>query len=457
MNGLELALAERAWFPADAPPPPRTAWVLADTILVFLKGATAPEVGRLAEQWALAGQTAPLAVPPYTWRSTPERAAALHASAGTFLEMDEGCRPTGHPGIHLVPALLAALSAAPPVTWGTLLQSLVTGYEVVAALARAIPFAREVHPHGHIGAVGVAAAVTRLRGGTPSEAAQAMAVAASLPLRTDWRPCFTGHTVRNAFTGTGALLGLWAASLAEAGFTAEPDALATIFAPALGGPLDTARLLEATPAWAISAGYHKFHAGCSLTHPATEAALTLVAGSGCLTADAVAEVSVEVPERFLRTAAPAADSVLAAQFSTPYTVAAALLWGRSDLGVFSAARRQDPVLRSLLPKIHLQAAADLSRAFPDRAGARLAVRLSDGRRLEAECREPYGGPARPADVDALRNKAERLWPGMGGAWFDTWLAWSRKPQRIAGPDWVAFIDGLAAAGIAPSPQWPPAD
>lgn len=99
-------------------------------------------------------------------------------------------------------------------------------------------------------------------------------MAASLPLRTDWRPCFTGDTVRNSFTGMGAAIGCWATELVAAGFTAEPSAIESLLAPALGGGLDREVFLGEGD-WAISHGYHKFYAGCALTHGATEAALSI--------------------------------------------------------------------------------------------------------------------------------------------------------------------------------------
>ncbi len=55
--------------------------------------------------------------------------------------------------------------------------------------------------------------------------ARSMAITASAPLWTDWRPCFTGDTVRNTFAGLGASIGLMFTDLVDGGFTAEPGAI----------------------------------------------------------------------------------------------------------------------------------------------------------------------------------------------------------------------------------------
>ncbi|PSR20058.1 MAG: hypothetical protein C7B45_16745 [Sulfobacillus acidophilus] len=170
-----------------------TAWssraqmVLADTVVVMLKGAQEPEIERLASALSLSGGNATLLAGDLP--STADRAAFVNATGGTFLELDEGVRPTGHPAIHLVPALLADTEErSGDASVQHLLKSLVLGYEVVARLAAAVKFDQEVHPHGHIGSVGVAAAVTYLRTENPEKVAHSMSVAGSLPLRTNWRP-----------------------------------------------------------------------------------------------------------------------------------------------------------------------------------------------------------------------------------------------------------------------------
>lgn len=411
--------------------PERTKKVLVDTIVVMVKGAQEPEIRRLAtmlatpqgEAWLLAGTNL---------RTTPERAALVNAAGATFLELDEGVRPTGHPGVHVVPALLAEVeSRSRDVTMKTLLESLLIGYEVVSRLAASLKFGPTVHPHGHIGSVGVAAAIGYMRGWSAESIANCMAIAASLPLRTDWRACFTGDTVRNIYAGMGASTGILAADFAEAGFTGEWGAIEHILASAVGDGIEVEKFLHADPQWGIERGYHKFYAGCALTHPSTEAALSLY-GRGPWNLDSIATVEVFVPERYMRTAGMPNGTRLSAKFSTPWAVAGALLYGVADDSLYQAPLMDDQDLKRLARRVHVQSAPDLTARFPESAGSHIDLVLTSGERIAAYCEEPYGGVQRATSWEDLHEKARALLLGVPDDW---WQGLSRFSDQDRAADW----------------------
>lgn len=89
--------------------------VFADTVGVAIGGAKRPEIEAYVRGdgglfGPLAGGGASLLVPGLQ-EAEPATAAFVNATAGTFLELDEGYRPTGHPAMHVVPAALAAAQA----------------------------------------------------------------------------------------------------------------------------------------------------------------------------------------------------------------------------------------------------------------------------------------------------------------------------------------------------------
>ena len=157
--------------------------------------------------------------------ASPSFAALVNGCACTALELDEGIRPTGHPAAHVVPAALAAGQAL-HASGEQLLAAIVSGYEVAARLFEAWRLHEALHPHGHLGAVGGAVAVARLRGAPPGPPAL---IAASLPLMTTWDACFEGATVRHAYTGVAAAMGILANQLAVAGLTGAQGAQASAF------------------------------------------------------------------------------------------------------------------------------------------------------------------------------------------------------------------------------------
>lgn len=439
---ISRILAKRA---GAADYPERARKVLVDTLVVMLRGAREPEIQRLSIALAVPNGTASLFSDVGVLRSTPERAAFANAAGGTFLELDEGVRPTGHPGIHVVPALLATVEGGSPArTMGEVMWSLTVGYEVTARLARTVMFSEPVHPHGHIGSVGVAAALSHLGEGSSETIAASMAMAASLPLRTHWRPCFTGDTVRNAFTGVGAAIGLWAATLADAGFTAEPGAIQTVLAPALGQGIHLEELLDEASPWAIEGGYHKFYAGCALTHPSTEAALAVREAPEWGSDTVVSRVRVEVPARFMRTAGLPNGTRLSAKFSTPWAVAAALVTGLSDERVYQEPMLSDRKIWDMARQVRVEPTADLTARFPVQAGSRIHVVLASGKLISATCDEPAGGPTRVASWDQLYSKSHALVPEVDER------VWSRMKDfedKDSGAEWWRrVVHALRARG-----------
>ena len=162
--------------------------VIADTLGVIFGGGKRPEIealirgdGRLF--FAPAGGTAQLLVPGLPG-ADPTSAAFVNATAGTFLELDEGYRPTGHPSIHVLPTALAAAQVL-HASGRELMATFLSGYEVTACLFEAYRPTYPLHPHGHFGAVGAAVAAACLRG---VDALEPAAIAATLPLLPTWQP-----------------------------------------------------------------------------------------------------------------------------------------------------------------------------------------------------------------------------------------------------------------------------
>ena len=96
-----------------------------------------------------------------------------------------------------------------------------------------------------------------------------------------------------------------------------------------------------------------------------------------------------------------------AQFSAPFTVAAALTGG-SGLGLglddFSDERAQDPELRQLMSKVTVVADSECDAIFPHQFPAVLRVRTTDGREIVKKVLTNRGGPGRPLSFDELATK-----------------------------------------------------
>jgi 2-methylcitrate dehydratase PrpD len=325
-------------------------------------------------------------------------AAFVNASAGTFLELDEGVRPSGHPGIHVIPAALATAQALRR-SGSELLAAVLSGYEVAARLFTAYRLRFPVHPHGNLAAVGAAVAVARLRRADPVEPAK---IAAALPLLAVWQPAFEGATVRNAFAGVGAATGLLANGLAGAGFTGSDEALPAAFGQIAGELVDGDLL--ASPirpdSLLIDHDYQKRHSACALSHSAIDAVLSL----GPIDPGAVRSVTVETVENNIRLDRQSRGNGLSNRFSLQYAVATAIVNGAGGPEAFSAS---DERAAALANRVSVKAAADLTAAWPAQSTARVVVELPD-RTLRAEVENPLGHESRRLSGEQLREKFETL-------------------------------------------------
>src|SRR6202030_1661799 len=96
-------------------------------------------------------------------------AAFLNGTAGTMLEIDEGNQfARGHPGIHVVPAVLAAAEELGS-SGSDVLLAIALGYEIGSRVGIASKLRVTMHPHGTWGTVGAAVAVARLHGASSKQ------------------------------------------------------------------------------------------------------------------------------------------------------------------------------------------------------------------------------------------------------------------------------------------------
>ncbi|MBI5111904.1 MAG: MmgE/PrpD family protein [Rhodovulum sp.] len=401
----ELAAFAAALTPAAIPEPVRrhARLVLLDTVGAIVAGTREAEIAALAT--ALRAGSA----------AAPAQLAFVLGTAGVAIELDEGCAPSrGHPGVHVVPALLAAMAAGHEADADTLLTALVAGYEVAARLGSATTFRDGIHPHGTWGACGAAAALGRLAGLPAPMIATAIRAAASLSVATDYQTVHAGALVRNAWSGMAGFAGTMAVELARAGFSAAADAPAGVFGRVLGTGFDRAAATDGLGhRWLICENYFKPYACCRHTHASVAALEQAV--------DGVAPDAIVAVRAFTYARAVAATGALrpqltplAAKFSLPDIVAARLLHGGLGDDAF-----REPVLSrrdiaALAERVTVADDPALSALFPGVRAARVEVDLADGSTRTAEAHGSHGDPQDPMSEDEVRAKFLRLaGPSLG--------------------------------------------
>jgi 2-methylcitrate dehydratase PrpD len=320
----------------------------------------------------------------------------------------------GHAGVAVVPGLLALCDrqAQPNASSGTsdelrvratdgreFLTCLVVGYEVATRAGIALHASvADYHCSGAWNALGCAAVAARLLGFDVARTGEALGIAEYFGPRGQMlRACSHPSMVKDG-SGWGAHVGITSAWLASEGFTG---------APAVTVESDEQRPLwvDLGTRWRIDEQYFKPHPVCRWAQPAIEAVLALQRAHGFGASD-IAHVGIATFREAvaLGSARAIPQTTEDAQYSLPYPVAAALVFGRVGADEIAEPALADARVRTLLAAMTLEEDAEFSRRFPAERWARATIRLKDGRTLGSEPARARGGPDNPLSDDALRDK-----------------------------------------------------
>jgi len=118
-----------------------------------------------------------------------------------------------------------------------------------------------------------------------------------------------------------------------------------------------------------------------------------------------------------RMADAAPDTMLAAKFSIPYAVAAALVLGRTDLAAFEGPAIGDPRVRRMAARVEIRSDPAMNPRRPDDyPTAVVAVTLRNGQTLTETTTVARGDSAAPVDRGTIVAKFEALAaPALGAA------------------------------------------
>ncbi len=332
--------------------------------------------------------------------------AMLDGTAGTTLEIDEGNQyARGHPGIHVVPAVLARARSA-PVSGRDAIVATVLGYEIGARIGIASKLRVTMHPHGVWGTVGAAVAMAKLGHASPADMAQTINIASSLGLTTSRRTMLEGATVRNTYAGFSNMLGMMAWELVQAGFKGEKDGLASVYGGIAAEDWTPDEMLtDLGQRWEIARNYFKRHAACRYNHGALDALSSIVAeAGGRIAASDVEAIAVETYVWAAQLDHPAPETMLAAKFSMPFSLATFIVNGSADLDAFRDAARADATTRALAARVRVDENAHFSSLLPALRPARVTVTLKSGKVFAAETMTNKGDTENPYSAADVRDK-----------------------------------------------------
>jgi 2-methylcitrate dehydratase PrpD len=378
--------------------------VLLDTLGAIVGGSALVENARLAAFAAARSAHGTATLAGHHAKADPLWAALANATAGVALEVDEGNRlGGGHPAIHVIPGALAVAEER-ALGGARLLEAVVAGYEVGSRLGGATTARPNVHSHGTWGTISTAVAVAKLGEPAVPDVRAIINLAASMSPANTWTPALEGATIRNLYPGRSGLEGILAVELHRCGFTGLSDAPADVYGSILADRFEPARAVAGLGlGFRIEENYFKFHACCRYNHFALDA-LGRLRRAHSFAAGEVARIGVTTIPFGVRMANPEPASTLAARFSIPHAVAAALVLGTTGVAAFTPATLADPQIRDLARRVEVRADPEMSPREVDRPTARVEVALRDGRTFEATTTVVRGDATDPAPAEEVIEK-----------------------------------------------------
>jgi 2-methylcitrate dehydratase PrpD len=354
----------------------------------------------------------------------PAPAAALvNGTLAHALDFDDTHLPSVlHPSASVVPAALAVAEARGR-SGPEALHAIAVGNEINVRLGSVgydatrrvnLFFERGLHATSICGALASAATAALLLGLDAAGVADAIGIAASMGAGL-LEANRTGGSVKRAHCGWAAHAGICAAELARSGLTGPPTVLEGrfgFFQAYCGDAVTPETIVDGLGEhWEVLSVFFKPYPCNHFTHPGIDAALQL--RSEGLEPNAIAEIELGAPTAVLRTIGEPYEEKIRprsgyhAQFSGPFTLAAALLGG-GGLGLylddFTDERARDAQLLELAARVRCVPDEECDRIFPLRFPARLRVRLQSGEMLERFVASSRGGPEQPLSDDELGRK-----------------------------------------------------
>ena len=370
-------------------------------------------------------------------RLDPLSAAFLNAIGGNLLDYDDThLRTVIHPTAPVAPVAFA-LGEQRMLPGQAILHAFILGAEVECRIGNAVSsghYARGWHITSTCGVFGAAAAAARLLGLNAEQVGHALGTAASQSAGiVENLP----NAAKNVSVGNAARNGLFAALLAEQGYTAAPTAIE--------GPLGWARAMGDDPVvseivdglgerWELLANTYKPYPCGIVMHAVIDACLALRQEHD-LAPEAIAEIIISGDQLLLDRGDRLVTNERDARVSIHHCAAVSLLFGTAGLNEFSDRAVHDPAVVRLRTCTKARLAADSPRG-----AANATVLMTDGRAFERTVWHPKGSIERPLSNQEIEAKVREL-AGYG--------AFQGSIEDIIAATWkfdkMATIDPLSKA------------
>ena len=390
-----------------------------DYLAVAIRGSITPSATTMVDALRKLGSAPVAPVAGTSQRLSPEYAALANGTAAHSLEMDDVNNEASiHPGVPTFPAAFACAHMA-PVSGTSLLATMVAGYDFTIRLGYALDpqshYARGFHPTGTCGTFGATLVASRLLGLDADATASALGIAGSQAAGS-LEFLAGGAWTKRMHPGWAAHSGIIAATLAGQGFVG-PDTILEGVHGTLSGYSDNAepsRLTESLgERFYITRAAIKPHACCRYNQGPIDCMLAIRSQHN-VQAEQIDSVRVGMlsagfpivsdPPDYKRNA----RSVVDAQFSVPYALAVAAVYGRASLEEYTDEVIARDDVREVMARVESVHDPALDAVYPRQWPSWVEVNTTDGRSFRSDVQYPLGEPENPLSWEQLEDKFRQI-------------------------------------------------
>lgn len=323
-------------------------------------------------------------------RTKTEFAAFINGAAGHTLEMDDTTyQAGGHIAVSVIPAALAVAEET-NASGQDLLCAVIWGYDMMTRVGRGeIPdhcFERGWHPTSVNGTFGATVAAGLLYGLDEKKLVSALGIAGGFTSGN--LECYEDGTLTKRLNPAhSAMAGVMAARLAAAGFAGPRwifEGAKGFFRSYTDDPVPENMLKDMDDSsYLIKLSSFKPYACCRYNHCPIDATIKIMKEHG-LKPDDVEKFIVDVSSIALRGVVEPREikynppTIVGAQFSLPFAVAVAAIYGNASVSEHSETVLHDPYVHDMMQKVEMIYTEKMNQYLPDFTAAEVTVITKTG-------------------------------------------------------------------------------
>lgn len=403
-----------------------------DNIGTAIGASKNQQVQKISDQWVKTDRNSEVSIWGQNRKAGLSTAVFLNAMMGHTQEMDDvHTNSKTHIGTVVIPAAWG-LAEALEASGSECLLAVICGYEVMSRIGMAFGVSSHRNKGWHVtataGTFGAAAACAKLLGLDRQQTISALGLAGAQSFGT-WAFLGDGASCKVMNPARASQVGMEAALLAKAGMTGPEHILTAEDGGLLAMMSDESDVSLVTKdlgkVWQLLYMDNKPYPSCRSTHCAIDGTLALCREHG-LQADQVESVEVETYLVGWKQCGASQGSLqpqtaVNAKFSTPFTVACAILYGEVTLKQFQPEVIADPAVQNLLSRVRVAVSDEFTRQYPAHWGCRVRITDKQGKNYETYVADASGSVDNPLTAEQVKRKAVALMEEVCG----------RRAEKIA--------------------------